>query len=242
MIQIKHISKKYYIPHIQRTTLFEKIVGFIKEKNSLEEFYVLKDISFEIEKGEIFGIIGNNGCGKTTLLKIIGGIISPNSGTVHTKQRIVSFLDLGIGFHPELTARENIYLYGTIMGITQKKLNKEFEEILHFAGVERFADMKLKQFSSGMAMRLAFATMIRTEFDTIILDEVFAVGDLEFKKKCVNELMKFKKQGKTIIITSHGMDAIIDLCDRAMLLEDGKIKAIGKPEEVVQAYIVNDTK
>ncbi len=236
MITAKKISKEYYIPHIRKTTLFEKLLSLVREHRKMEKFYALKDISFEVQKGEIFGIIGKNGSGKTTLLKIIGGIIPPTTGTVTATGKVVPFLDLGIGFHPELTARENIYLYGAIMGMSREQITREFKEILRFAGVERFADMKLKHFSAGMAMRLAFSTMIRTAFDAIILDEVFAVGDGEFQKKCMIELLKFKKQGKTIIITSHAMDPIMDFCDRAMLLENGTVKIIGKPRDVVMAY------
>ncbi len=237
MISVKHVSKEYYIPHIRKTTIFEKCISLLREHNRMEKFYALKDVSFKIQEGEIFGIIGKNGSGKTTLLKIMGGIIPPTSGKVITEKKIVPFLDLGIGFHPELTARENIYLYGAIMGMKRERIRKELKSILRFAEVERFADMRLKYFSAGMALRLAFATMIRIEFDIIILDEIFAVGDKDFRKKCMDELLKFKGMGKTIIITSHGMDAITDFCDRAMLLENGKIKAIGKPKDVVHNYI-----
>ena len=216
--------------------MFEKMLSLFREQNHLEGFYALKDISFHVEKGEVFGIIGKNGSGKTTLLKIICGIIPPTSGTVESNEKIIPFLDLGVGFHEELTAKENIYLYSAIMGTDKKTTQKELQEILRFAGVERFADMKLKHFSAGMSVRLAFSAMIRTEFEIMVLDEILAVGDKDFQEKCFEELRKYKKQGKTIILTSHSMEAITRFCDRAMLLENGKIKMIGKPKEVVDAY------
>jgi len=236
MIIVEKVSKEYFIPHVRKVTLFEKLISLLKESNRMEKFYALKDISFRVEDGEIFGIIGKNGSGKTTLLKIMGDLIPPTSGKVIIDKKVVPFLDLGIGFHPELTAKENIYLYGAIMRIPQEQVKKGLKDILRFAEVERFADMKLKNFSAGMAMRLAFSTMIRTEFDVIILDEVFAVGDIDFKKKCINELLKFQKMGKTIIITSHSMGDVMDLCDRAMLLKNGRIQLIGKPKDVVKEY------
>jgi len=236
MIKAENLSKRYLIPHTKRTTLFDKARGFFKEKNVSEEFYALKNVSFEIKKGEVFGIIGKNGSGKTTLLKILCGIIPPTKGKIRAEKKITPFLDLGIGFHGDLTARENIYLYGAIMDIKRKKLNREFKKILEFAGVEKFADTKLKYFSSGMAVRLAFSTMMRTEFDVMVLDEVFAVGDKDFKKKCSEELMKFKKKGKTIILASHSMGEVLDFCDRAMLLKNGKMIMIGTPKDVVNVY------
>jgi ABC-type polysaccharide/polyol phosphate transport system ATPase subunit len=197
---------------------------------------VLDDISFEVKKGESFGIVGRNGSGKTTLLRILSHIYQPDSGSVETTGVVVPVLALGLGFHPELTAITNIYQSSILLGISKKQVAERIDDIIKFAELEKFADTKLKNFSSGMQMRLAFATAVQVDPSVLLLDEVIAVGDLNFQKKCLDVMMDFKKRGKSIVLVSHSPGDIEQLCDRAMFLKDGHIDAIGEPIEVLNSY------
>lgn len=237
MITGRNISKKFRIPTEKRDTLFEEVVAFIKGKRKYEEFWALKNVSFEVEEGEIFGITGPNGSGKTTLLGIIAGIMYPDEGEMTVKGKITPILALGVGFNPELTARENVYLYGALMGMKREKMKEKYEEVFEFAELRRFENMKLKNFSSGMNARLAFSTAVATEPDILLLDEVMAVGDMEFQRKCMDEINKLNNNGTTIVFVSHNVEAVRSLCGRAMFLNNGEVMAIGDAEEVVNAYL-----
>lgn len=236
MIEVNNITKIYRIPHEKRSTLFETLLGYIKKQMEYETLYALKDITFTIKEGDVVGLIGKNGSGKTTLLKILAGIVPPTQGTFRTNGKVAPFLGLGIGFHNELTAQENMYLYGAILGLSRAEIKKEIHTILRYAGVERFKDTKLKNFSSGMMARLAFATMIHTNPDILLLDEIFAVGDKDFKPKCIEVFKRYRNEGKTVIFASHDLETVALHCNRTILLHEGHIKAIGKTNEVLQIY------
>lgn len=235
-IAIKNLSKKFRIPHEKRTTLFENLVGLIQGGYSYEEFWALKDVTFEVKKGETFGIIGENGSGKTTLLSIIANVLRADEGECRVDGRIAPFLGLGVGFEAELTGRENVYLYGSIMGLDRGEINKKYSEIVGFAELERFMEMKLKNFSSGMYMRLAFAIAVNVDPDILLIDEVLSVGDEAFQKKCMDKIMEFKDAGKTIVFVSHALDAVRNLCGRSLLLTNGKIYSMGSTEKVINDY------
>ena len=235
-IIVKNVSKKFQLYHEKRTTIFESLVGTFNRKHHYEKLQVLDNISFEVKKGESFGIVGRNGSGKTTLLRILSHIYQADSGSVETDGIVVPVLALGLGFHPELTATTNIYQSSILLGISKKQITENIDEIIKFAELEKFADVKLKNFSSGMQMRLAFATAVQVDPSILLLDEVIAVGDLNFQKKCRAVMMDFKERGKSIILVSHAPSDIEQLCDRAMFLKNGHIDAIGKPTEVLDAY------
>jgi lipopolysaccharide transport system ATP-binding protein len=235
-IIIDNVSKKFRIPHEKKTTVFQHIIGLIKRQFSYEEFWALKDVSFEVNKGEAFGIIGRNGSGKSTLLKIMAKVLYPDSGSVSLDGKVASFLQLGVGFQPELTARENVYIYSSILGLRRKQVDMIYDDILDFAELKKFENMKLKNFSSGMNVRLAFSTAIYAFPDTLLLDEVLAVGDVAFQKKCRDRMDQFKTEGKTIVFVSHALDAVKELCERSMLLHEGRIVALGETEKVINEY------
>ena len=237
VIVVDNISKKFKIPHEKKTTLFQNVLGLVKRQFAYEEFWALKDISFSVEKGEVFGIIGRNGSGKTTLLKILANVLYSESGSVTVNGRVAPFLELGVGFQPELTAAENVYIYCCILGMSRKEAKSKYDDIFDFAELRRFESMKLKNFSSGMYLRLAFSTAIHANPDTLLIDEVFAVGDESFQEKCTDKMQELKEQGKTIVLVSHSLDAVESLCQRALLLNDGRIISIGNTEEVIGDYL-----
>ena len=235
-INVKNVSKKFRLYHEKRTTLFESITGSINRKPHYETLQVLNDISFNVKKGESFGIVGRNGSGKTTLLRILSNIYQPDSGSVETNGIVVPVLALGLGFHPDLTAITNIYQSSILLGISKKQIKEKIDDIIKFAELEKFADTKLKNFSSGMQMRLAFATAVQVDPAVLLLDEVIAVGDINFQKKCLDVMLDFKKRGKSIVLVSHNSGDIEQLCDRAMFLKDGHIEILGKPDKVLDSY------
>ncbi len=236
-IIVENVSKHFRIPHEKKTTLFEHILGTIKGGESThEEFWALKNVSFKVNKGETLGIIGENGAGKSTLLKIIAGVFSPDSGSVTVNGKIAPFLELGVGFQPELTAEDNVRLYGAIMGMTKQGMESKFEGIFEFAELQRFRNMKLKNFSSGMYARLAFATATATEPDILLIDEVLAVGDAAFRKKCYDRMKEYRKSGKTFILVSHDMGAIRDNCSRTIFLHKGVKTKEGDSNSVIDSY------
>lgn len=235
-IVVRNMSKKFVIPHERIDTLKGKFVNIFRKK-SYETFYALDDISFEVKKGEFFGIIGRNGSGKSTLLKILAGIYTPDQGSVVVKGMISPFLELGIGFTPELSGRDNIYLNATVLGLTKKQIDKKFDSIVAFSELERFIDQKLKNYSSGMQVRLAFSVAVHANRDILLLDEVLAVGDSNFQMKCHKEFARYKETGKTVILVSHDVAVVEQYCERAVLLRNGKIGKIGKATEVVSEYI-----
>jgi len=236
-IIVDNISKKFRIPHEKKTTVFQNIVGLIKRQFDYEELWALKDISFEVNKGEALGIIGRNGSGKSTLLKILAKVLYPDSGSVSLNGKVASFLELGVGFQSELSARENVYIYSSILGLSRKQVDRIYDDIFDFAELKKFENMKLKNFSSGMYLRLAFSTAINAVPDTFLIDEVFAVGDEAFQKKCRDKMNQFKAEGKTIIFVSHALETVKELCQRSMLLNEGRIVTMGDTEKVINDYL-----
>ncbi|MBU0722477.1 ABC transporter ATP-binding protein [Patescibacteria group bacterium] len=254
MIEVKNLGKKYNITHQQGgyvalrdvlTNVFKNPFSFAKHKvkqitgtETKEEFWAVKNVNFTVEKGEAVGIIGANGAGKSTLLKILTGITPPTTGEAIMRGKTASLLEVGTGFHPELTGRENIFFNGAILGMTKKEIIKKFDQIVDFAGVKKFLDTPVKHYSSGMNVRLAFAVAAHLEPDILIIDEVLAVGDADFQKKCLGKMDEItKKDGRTILFVSHNMEAIQNLCDRCLLLNRGKIKKHGPTNEVIDYYL-----
>ncbi|MFA4942878.1 MAG: ABC transporter ATP-binding protein [Patescibacteria group bacterium] len=257
IIEVKNIGKKYNISHRQGgyltlrdvlTNVFSNPFRFLKQKAKVvagltktEEFWALKDISFNVEKGEVIGIIGHNGAGKSTLLKILSQITPPTTGEIRIDGRVGSLLEVGTGFHPELTGRENIFLNGAILGMERSKIIEKFDEIVEFSGVEKFLDTPVKHYSSGMYVRLAFSVAAHMEPDVLIIDEVLAVGDAEFQKKCLGKMDEItKKEGRTILFVSHNLVAVQQICNKCLLLEEGKIVDYGSVEKMVTRYMNSD--
>ena len=236
-IIVDNVSKKFRIPHEKKNTVFQNIIGLIKRQFDYEEFWALKDVSFEVNKGEALGIIGRNGSGKSTLLKILARVLYPDSGSVSLDGKVASFLELGIGFQTELTARENVYIYSSVLGLNRKQVDRMYDDIFDFAELRKFETMKLKNFSSGMTLRLAFATAIHATPDTMLIDEVLAVGDEAFRKKCRDKMNQFKAEGKTIVFVSHALEAVKELCQRSIFLHEGQIVAMGDSEKVINGYL-----
>ncbi len=237
MIESKHVSKKFKIPHERRDTVRDHFLNILR-RTDFEEFFACNDISFQIKKGEWIGIVGRNGAGKSTLLKILAGIYKPDSGkiSISQKAKIVPLLSLGIGFDPELSVEQNTILTATILGLSPANIRQSFNDILAFAGIGKFRDAKLKNLSSGMVARLAFSIATVIDGDIFLLDEVFAVGDAAFAKKCEEAFKTLRKKQKTVIFVSHDLEKINQFCDRAIFLKDGKIKKIGQTSEVLAEY------
>jgi lipopolysaccharide transport system ATP-binding protein len=235
-VSVKNISKKFNLFHEKRDSIYESAAGFFQKKRHSEILQALDDVSFNVKRGEIFGIIGRNGDGKTTLLRIISKIYTPDSGSVDVRGSIIPILAIGLGFHPELTAISNIYQSSILLGFNKDEITKRIPEIIKFAELERFADTKVKNFSSGMQLRLAFATSVLVDPDILIVDEVLAVGDVNFQKKCLDTIMSFKKRGKAIIFVSHSMSEVSKFCDTVMFLKEGKVGKIGSPKASIAAY------
>ena len=235
-IKVEHLHKTFRIPHEKKTTIFETLAGAFKPPN-YETFHALKDINFTVEEGEALGIIGENGSGKSTLLKIIANILRPSSGKVTALKKLTPFLELGVGFQSDLTAAENIKIYATIMGMQKREINDKLEDIIEFAGLEKFRDTKLKNFSSGMQVRLAFSTAIQTDPEILLMDEVLAVGDMEFQQKCLDVLSQYRKDGVTIVFVSHDLGSVRRFCDRTLLLNKGEQIVLGETGDVIDRYV-----
>ena len=235
-IKVKNISKKFFLYHEKRTTVYESILGIFNRKSHYETLQVLDNISFDVRKGESFGIVGRNGSGKTTLLRILSHIYQPDSGSIETTGVVIPVLALGLGFHPELTAITNIYQSSILLGLSKTRISNSIDDIIKFAELEKFADTKLKNFSSGMQMRLAFAVAVKSDPSILLLDEIIAVGDINFQKKCLDVMKDFKKRGKSIVLVSHNPSEIEQLCDRTMFLKDGHVDAIGESTEILKIY------
>lgn len=238
VINIEHVFKDFILPHEKVSSVKSAFTGIVRKKNkrSIEMQHALKDINFEIKQGEFFGIVGRNGSGKSTLLKIIAGIYQPTKGKVTTKGKLVPFIELGVGFNPELTGRENVYLNGAMLGFSKKEVDAMYGSIVEFAELERFMDQKLKNYSSGMQVRLAFSVAIRADADILIIDEVLAVGDAAFQRKCFNYFKKLKQQKKTVVLVTHEMSAVREYCDKAVLIEGSEVKVRGSAEKVANEY------
>ncbi len=255
VIRVDNLGKKYIISHQQESyrsfrdaisevakSATQKLLkpvlkGQTISSSAYEEFWALKEVSFEIEKGDRVGIIGRNGAGKSTLLKILSRITEPTKGRISIKGRVASLLEVGTGFHPELTGRENIYLNGAILGMSKVEIKKKFDEIVAFAEVEKFLDTPVKRYSSGMYVRLAFAVAAHLEPEILVVDEVLAVGDSQFQKKCLGKMEEVGKEGRTVLFVSHNMSSLMSLCDRGILLHNGSMVMTGKVQDVVAKYL-----
>lgn len=236
-IKVDHVSKTFRIPHEKVSSIRGAVTGALKKNAGCEDFKALDDVSFEVKKGEFFGIIGRNGSGKSTLLKVLAGIYQADKGKVKIDGMISPFLELGIGFNPELSGRDNVYLNATVLGMTKKQIDAKFDSIVAFSELERFIDQKLKNYSSGMSVRLAFSVSIHANREILLMDEVLAVGDTNFQSKCLTEFARYKEMGKTVILVTHDVGVVQRYCDRAMLLGNGKIIKIGNAEEVGNEYM-----
>lgn len=237
-ISVKNVSKNFKLPHEKADSVKSLFVNpFNKNRRKYETQHALRDISFDIPKGEFFGIVGRNGSGKSTLLKIIAGIYEPNKGSVTVNGRLVPFIELGVGFNPELTGRENVYLNGALMGFSEKDIDKKYKAIVDFSELERFMDQKLKNYSSGMQVRLAFSVAtILANSEVLLIDEVLAVGDADFQRKCFEYFQKLKRDKKTVIFVSHDMNAIKEYCDRAVLIDKSEVIFAGSADEAAEEY------
>jgi ABC-2 type transport system ATP-binding protein len=235
-IRVEHVSKSFKIPQERQNTVRERIASFGK-KMTYETFNALEDVSFEISRGEFFGIIGRNGSGKSTLLKILAGIYTPDKGTVSVNGEISPFLELGIGFNPELSGKDNIYLNGTILGLAKKEIDRNYQRIVDFSELERFIHLKVKNYSSGMHVRLAFSVAIHANKEILLMDEVLAVGDANFQAKCFEAFHKIIQEKRTIILVSHDLNSIAKYSDRVLLLRNGSNYILGSPENVIASYI-----
>ena len=235
-IVVSHLSKSFKLPTERSWGLKQAIFNRLKGIKGYTKQEVLKDISFTVKKGEFLGIVGRNGSGKSTLLKILAGIYVPDSGTITTYGSLVPFIELGVGFNPELTGRENIYMNGAMLGFSNAEMDQMFDDIVRFAELEPFMDQKLKNYSSGMQVRLAFSIAIRARGDILILDEILAVGDAAFQEKC-NQYFASLSKDQTVILVTHSMENVRRFCDRAILIEQGKIIKEGNPDQVADAYL-----
>lgn len=234
-IKVDNLHKSFRLPTERANGLKQAIFNWFKGVKGYTEHQVLRGVSFEVKKGEFVGIVGRNGSGKSTLLKLLAGIYYPEQGTISVDGTLVPFIELGVGFNPELTGRENVYLNGALLGFSRKEMDAMYDEIVHFAELEPFMDAKLKNYSSGMQVRLAFSIAIRAKGDILILDEVLAVGDAEFQQKC-NDYFASLHGEQTVILVTHSMENVRRFCDRAILIENGEVATEGNPEDVAKAY------
>ena len=235
MIRVNNLSKTFKIPLENRYTFKENLVELFRPAK-YAKVQALDDMSFEVSEGEFLGIIGPNGSGKSTLLKILAGILVPDKGKTEIQGKISPFLELGVGFNMDLTARENVYQNGIILGLSRKQVDERLDKIIEFSELEKFVDTKMKNFSSGMHVRLAFSVAIQVDADILLMDEVLAVGDMHFQQKCFDVFNKYKEQKKTIVLVTHDMGAIQRYCTRAIFVNEGKIVRDGNPNEVVEEY------
>ena len=237
-LKVDRIYKDFLLPHEKADSIKSAFLGILKGKRgrTIEKQHALKNISINIKKGEFFGIVGRNGSGKSTLLKILAGIYQPTKGKVYTNGRLVPFIELGVGFNPELTGRENVYLSASLLGFSQREVDRMYKSIVEFAELEKFMDQKLKNYSSGMQVRLAFSVAVRADADILLIDEVLAVGDADFQRKCFDYFKKLKKDKKTVVFVSHDMGAIREYCDEVVLIEDSVMVAQGTADKIASQY------
>lgn len=233
VLELRNVSKNFTIRY--DNSLKERLIKFGKAANK-EEFNALSDISLNLSAGHTIGLIGHNGSGKSTLLKIIGGIIEPSSGQVRRRGRVAALLELGAGFHPDLTGRENIYMNAAILGMTKRDTDNKFDEIVEFSGIKAFIDTQVKFYSSGMYVRLGFAVAVHTNPDILLVDEVLTVGDEAFQRKCLEKIQEFQSDGRTIILVTHNLSQVVDMCDRAILLDHGHVVMDGNPHAAVEEF------
>lgn len=235
-VTVEHLYKTFRLPNERHSGLKQAVINFFKGKHGYHTQKVLQDVSFDIKKGEFFGIVGRNGSGKSTLLKLLAGIYVPDKGKVMVNGSLTPFIELGVGFNPELTGRENVYLNGALLGFDHDAMNAMYDEIVDFAELKPFMDQKLKNYSSGMQVRLAFSIAIRANSDVLLIDEVLAVGDLDFQRKCYDYFYSLKKKDRTVILVTHDMSAVRRFCDRCVLIQDGEVQMVGKPNKIAELY------
>lgn len=231
---VEHLSKRFRVVHERHQSLKQSLLN--RRRGRFEDFWALRDVTFDIRPGESFAIVGHNGSGKSTMLKCLTGILHPDEGRVSMNGKISALLELGAGFHPELSGRENVFLNAAILGVPRKEIDRRFDDIVAFSGLEQFIDTPVKNYSSGMFVRLGFAVAINVDPDILVIDEVLAVGDAEFQAKCVNTIGEFHEQGRTIILVTHAMENAAQICQRAAWLDHGTLRMTGRPDEVIGAY------
>jgi len=232
VIRIEHVSKRFVIR--KEKSLKERVVNFGRSNLHKDDFWALRDVHLEISTGSTVGLIGPNGSGKSTLLKMISGILQPTVGSVHLRGHLAALLELGAGFHPDLTGRENVYLNASILGLSKKQTARHFDAMVEFSGIEPFIDTQVKFYSSGMYVRLAFAVAVHVDPDVLLVDEVLAVGDEQFQRKCLERIRAFQHEGRTIVLVTHGLDQVAEFCDRAVVLEHGRVAADGTPRDALK--------
>ncbi|WP_217990923.1 ABC transporter ATP-binding protein [Curtobacterium sp. 'Ferrero'] len=233
-VSVEHVSKRFRMYHERNDSLKSMVMR--GKKSVHEDFWALKDVSFEVPHGTTFGLIGKNGSGKSTLLKCLAKILWPEEGSITARGKQASLLEVGSGFHPELSGRENVFLNGSILGMSRKEVTRKFDEIVSFSGVGHFIDQPVKNYSSGMYVRLGFSVAVAVTPDILVVDEVLAVGDATFQKRCRTKFKEMKEEGRTVILVSHSMNTVKDMCDEVAWLNEGELKMIGKTNDVVAAY------
>lgn len=236
-VSVEHVSKKFRVFHERHESVYEAVTRMFTRRQRYEDLEVLKDVSFRVPKGQMFGIVGRNGAGKTSLLRIISGVYRPDSGRVEVNGTLTPFLSLGVGFMGELTASDNIVQYGLLLGFTKKEITRRIPDIIEYAELGGFEDTKIKKFSAGMYARLGFATAMQVDPDILMIDESIQVGDVAFQKKCLKSIERFRGRGKTVILVSHDMGQVRQYCDSAVFIEGGAVAASGPAAEVVDAYM-----
>src|SRR3954471_19665167 len=233
-LEVDHVTKNFRI-HREKTNSIKALIAG-RGRTQYEEFTALKNVTFTVKEGEVFGVIGENGSGKSTLLKCMAGILQPNEGSVRVHKRMSALLELGAGFHPELSGRDNVFLNAAILGMSRRDIASRFDDIVEFSGLAGFIDSPVKTYSSGMYVRLAFAVAINVDPQLLIIDEILAVGDVTFQQKCLEKFVDFRNEGRTIVLVTHAMNSVKDMCDRAIWLTHGVITGEGDPAELVEAY------
>ena len=233
-IEVRNVSKRFRLYHERYHSLKERMIHF--GRVPYEDFWAVRDVQFEVEQGATVGILGHNGSGKSTLLKCVAGILQPTHGEIVTRGRLAALLELGAGFHPELTGRENIYLNGSILGLSRREVEKVFDEIVAFSELDKFIDMQVRHYSSGMYVRLGFAVAVNVDPDILLVDEVLAVGDEAFQRKCLERVARFQREGRTILFVTHAADLVRRICDRAVVLDHGRVVADASPGEAVRMF------
>ncbi len=234
VLSVQNVTKSFRVHHERANSLKQFIAA--RGRNRYEEFFALRDVSFDVREGEAFGVIGENGSGKSTVLKCMAGILQPNDGHIEATRRMSALLELGAGFHPELSGRDNVFLNAAILGMPRKEIARRFDEIVAFSGLEQFIDSPVKTYSSGMYVRLAFAVAINVDPELLLIDEILAVGDVSFQQRCMEKFVEFRDQGRTIVLVTHDMNSIRNFCDRAVWLTHGRVTGEGDPADVVDEY------
>lgn len=233
-IEVDQVSKRFRVARERADSLKERVIRLRRVEQ--DDFWALRDVSFEVASGETVGLLGHNGSGKSTLLKCVAGILRPTTGTIRRRGRVAALLELGAGFHGDLTGRENVYLNGSILGLSKPEVDRIFDDVVAFAEIGDFIDNQVKHYSSGMAARLGFAVMVNVEPEILLIDEVLAVGDEAFQRKCLDRIKKFQREGRTILLVTHAADLVRQICDRAVVLHHGEVVAVGPPGEAVVAF------